>query len=61
VVGVLLFFAVALAFAYVLSAVTLPISVFFRYYSLLFLDRIAPEHGVLGGAASAKPTDERGV
>jgi len=46
-VAIIGLFVLMLVFGFVVTFATLPIHVFFRYYSLLFLDKIAPEYKVL--------------
>jgi hypothetical protein len=43
IVGVVLLIAISLAISYLIALVTLPITVFMRFYSLIFLQRIAPD------------------
>ncbi|MFH1789017.1 MAG: hypothetical protein ABH834_06525 [Candidatus Altiarchaeota archaeon] len=49
--------ALMVVFAYITTIMTLPIHVFHRYYSLLFIERIIPELGLLEGAGRKDEED----
>ncbi|MFH1055106.1 MAG: hypothetical protein V1744_03305 [Candidatus Altiarchaeota archaeon] len=56
--GVVALVIVQLIVSYIVTALTLPISVFLRYYSLIFLGRIAPTLNLMGPAKKKPEGDE---
>ena len=57
ILGVALLIATSII-AYVMTVVMLPITVFYRYYSLIFLGRVHPEAGFFAGEQSNEPEKE---